>query len=85
MKEKHCSIYDKTPFELELELKLSQIELNELNNELNNLKDMKEKSQLTKLNSKNEIFETKVDCFLKKSDKKISKLTQKVDPNYLFK
>ncbi len=87
-KEKHILVNEKTPLELELELKLSQIELGKLNGELTNLKVIKQKLQIDStienLN-KNEIIEDKANNLLKKSNKKILKLTQRVDQSYLFK
>ena len=86
-KEKH----DKTPLELEIELKLSQIELNKLNSELNNLKDIKQKLKHVNIvnNEKNDATKaeivTKAENLFLKSEKKISKLTQRVDQSYLFK
>lgn len=84
IKEKHCSIYDKTSIELEFELKMSEMELSELNNELNHLKDVKQKLQSIDFDEK-KIIETKANHLYKKSEKKISKLSQKHDRNYLFK
>ncbi len=59
------------------------MELNELNNELNHLKDVKQKLQSNFDEKK--IIETKANHLYKKSEKKISKLSQKHDRNYLFK
>jgi hypothetical protein len=62
---------------------MSEMELNELNNELNHLKDVKQKLQSNFDEKK--IIETKANHLYKKSEKKISKLSQKHDRNYLFK
>ena len=71
--------------ELEFELKMSQIELNELNSELNHLKDVKKKLQSMDLNNSDEkkIIEIKANYLNKKSEKIFS--SQKNDKSYSFK